>query len=70
MDKLAEAHRQIAELRAEARIAELEEVLRLCIPTNVCLTNRNVPDNTIVPLDVPMGDLRKISATLARRPAQ
>ena len=45
---------------------ELVEALQLCIPANVCLTNSNVPDSMIVPLDVPLGDLRKIAAVLAK----
>lgn len=41
-------------------------MLRKMIPSNVCLTNPNIPDNTILPMDVPIGDLRKIAAILAR----
>lgn len=40
--------------------------LREMIPSNVCLTNKNIPDSMILPMDVPIGSLRKIAAILAR----
>lgn len=48
----------------------LLEALKLCVPGNVCLTNTNIPDDMIVPLDVPMGDLRKIAAAIAKATGQ
>ncbi len=57
-------------VKREAMLEEAAEVmldaLKLCIPANVCLTNRNIPDDMTVPLDVPMGDLRKIAAAIAK----
>lgn len=40
--------------------------LKRCVPENLCLTNRNVGDDTTVPLDVTMGDLRAIAAAIAK----
>lgn len=47
-------------------LGEVVEVLKLAIPSGVCLTNRNVSDDQIVCLDTTMGDLRKIAALLAK----
>jgi hypothetical protein len=44
--------------------------LKLCLPPNVCLTNRNVPDHWVVPLECTMGDLRQIAAAIAAAEAQ
>jgi hypothetical protein len=55
-----------ANARLIAAAPELLAALRLCIPTNVCLTNPNIRDDLIVPLDVQMGDLRKIAAAIAK----
>ena len=44
---------------------EMLEALRLCIPTDVCLTNPNIRDEHMVALDVLMGDLRKVAAAIA-----
>ncbi len=45
---------------------EMLAALQLCIPVNVCLTNPNIRDDMNVPLDVPMGDLRKIAAAISQ----
>ena len=45
---------------------EMQAALKLCLPPNVCLTNRNVPDHWVVPLECTMGDLRQIAAALAK----
>lgn len=42
------------------------QALRDIIPANVSLTNPNIRDRHIVPMDVPMGSLRRIAAILAR----
>lgn len=52
--------------RAVEEIPAMVAMLREMIPTNVCLTNRNIADDLNIPMDVPMGDLRKIAAILAR----
>lgn len=51
----------------ERSIAELLSALERLVPTNVCLTNRNIPDSTVVPLemDVTMGELRALAALIA-----
>lgn len=52
-------------LRAmQARVGALEEALGSFIPTNMSLSRPDViPDETIVPLDVTMGDLRRARST-------
>lgn len=47
-------------------IDELLETLREVLPTNVCLTNRNIPDGFTVALDCTMGDLRKVAAVIEK----
>lgn len=60
----------LEEQNANARlIAAAPDLLAACqsmIPANVCLTNGNVPDSTIIPIDVTMGDFRKIAAAIAK----
>ena len=56
--------RDIADPR-DVLITKLVATLKGCLPVNVCLTNRAVRDDTIVCLDAPMGDLRKIAAVIA-----
>ena len=51
-----------AMIEAPAMVALLRDML----PENVCTTNPNIRDDLIVPLDVPMGELRRIAAILAR----
>ncbi len=65
-DGTPDADTQEANARLIAAAPELLEALQLAIPANVCLTNSNIPDGMIVPLDVPMGDLRKIAAAIAK----
>ena len=43
----------------------LVEAARSMLPHNVCLTNSNIPDSMIVPLETTMGELRKLSAALS-----
>ena len=43
----------------------LVKALEGCIPSGVCLTNSNMPDDTIVPIDATMGELRAVAAALA-----
>lgn len=64
------ALRDNARLRAENEVLEAENArlrggLALAMPVGVCLTNKNIPDSTTVPLEISMGDLRIIRAALA-----
>lgn len=45
---------------------ELVEAVRGMIPTNLCLSNKHIPDSLIVPLETTMGGLRKLAETLSR----
>ncbi len=51
---------------------ELLAALESMMPKGICLTNRNVPDNTVVPIEatVTMGRLRELSALIARANGQ
>lgn len=53
-------------LRAAAldEVERLRRALVLAMPVGVCLTNKNIPDSTTVPLEITMGDLRIIRAAL------
>jgi hypothetical protein len=49
---------------------ELLAALKGMLPANLCVTNRNVSDDVVVPLEVTMGDLRKIAAAISRAEPQ
>lgn len=49
-----------------AAAPDLLSVARTMLPANLCLTNPNVRDETVVPLEVTMGELRKIAAVVAK----
>ena len=56
-----------AAVRIEALAGEIEglrEALAMAIPRNVCLTNRNIADSYVVPIEVTMGELRSMAAAL------
>ena len=59
-------HRLATEAAKDAEIAELVALLREFMPAGVSLTNKNVPDTVTLPLDITMGELRKLSAALAK----
>jgi hypothetical protein len=66
-DDMGEDEMAMAEAtaRAAALIPEIVMALRRMIPRNVCLTNRNIPDSQILPMDVEVGELRAIAALLS-----
>jgi len=45
---------------------ELYAACEMMVPTNVALGNRNVPDSTVLSLEVTMGELRAVRAALAK----
>ncbi len=55
-----------ANARLIAAAPDLLEALKLCLPANLCLTNPNVHYPKTVPLDVPIEDLRKVAAAIAK----
>lgn len=55
-----------ANARLIAAAPDLLAVACEMLPRNLCLTNPNIGDDTVIPLDVTMGDLRKIAAAISR----
>lgn len=49
---------------AAARIEALEAALKALLPTNLNLSNPNWPDDTVVPCDVTLGELRAVHSAL------
>jgi hypothetical protein len=49
-----------------AVVPDLVKAAKGMLPRNMCLTNANIPDNTIVPLEASMGELRALAAILAK----
>lgn len=56
----------IADDYARDAAGELLAMCRDMLPAGVCLTNKNVPDAFAVPIDVSMGDLRRLAAVIAK----
>lgn len=63
-----------AEAQANARLyAAAPELLTTCesmIPARCCLTNPNIPDSTVVPMEATMGELRALAAAIAKARGQ
>ncbi len=55
-----------ANVRLIAAAPDLLEALKLCLSANLCLTNPNVHYLKTVSLDVPIEDLRKVAAAIAK----
>lgn len=49
---------------------DLLTVAQNMLPRNVCLTNSNIPDSTVVPLEATMGELRAVAAAIAKATGQ
>jgi hypothetical protein len=54
-----------ANARLIAAAPDLLEVAKAMIPANLCTTNPNIRDDLVVPLEVTMGELRRIAAVIA-----
>ena len=66
-DRATEIQRELlANAHVIAAAPDLLSVARTMLPENLCLTNPNVRDETVVPLEVTMGELRKIAAVVAK----
>jgi hypothetical protein len=52
--------------RAADTIEALLGALEGTLPKRVCLTNRNIRDDMVVPLETTMGELRKVAAAIAK----
>lgn len=60
-----------AELRRlHAANVELLAACKTTIPSGICLTNKNVPDDLVVPVDFTMGEIRKMAAAIAKHGGQ
>jgi len=55
-----EAAAEITRLRAQ--LAAARELIDKFIPKNICLTNARWSDDTVVPLETTMGELRTLAA--------
>lgn len=53
-------------LRLILSAPDLLAAARLALPSGVCLTNPNVPDDIIIPVDFTMGELRQIAAAITK----
>lgn len=54
---------------ADKMAAERNELLAAVssmLPANLCTTNKNIPDDTLIPFNFTMGELRKFRATIER----
>ncbi len=59
---IADAKKDVATL---ARYLEdLANAAQSVLPENVCLTNKNIPDETVVPVDFTIGELRILHAAI------
>lgn len=67
---IAHAHYDTDEGKANTRLIaaapDLLAALKRLMPTNVCTGNTNVPDSTVLPMDVTMGELRQAAAAIAK----
>ncbi len=59
---LATARRAEAAEAREAKLREMEAAIEAFLPRNLRLENKGVPDQTVVPLDCTMGELRALAA--------
>jgi hypothetical protein len=64
----AEKHnrRAIADEVLRAAAPELLDACKSAMPKGICLTNKNIPDSTVIPVDFTVGELRKIAAAIAK----
>lgn len=62
--------REPSEVAANARVIavapEMLAALAKLIPTNLCTTNPNISDDTFIPFDMTMGEIRSIAALVAK----
>lgn len=56
----------LANARLIAAAPELLEALKTIFPNNLNMLNKNVADNTVIPMDFTYGELRKIAAAIAK----
>jgi Lar family restriction alleviation protein len=55
---------ELTTLRAENEL--MREVVSDLLPRGVCWDNPNIPDNTVIPVDMTMGEIRKARNALAQ----
>ncbi|WP_303763763.1 hypothetical protein [Sphingobium yanoikuyae] len=49
-----------------AAAPELLEALEELIPANLCATNLALPDDTVLPVDMTLGEIRRALAAIAK----
>jgi len=64
-EQYAEPLLSLAEAQSSALVVA-RDALEGIIPRNLCLTNKNIRDVMIVPLETTMGELRQVANALAQ----
>lgn len=68
---LLDAAREEGRLSAQpVGVGELVEAVTEFMPTGLALDNANIPDSQVVPLDVTLGEMRKIASALSNLKAK
>lgn len=55
---IADAKKDVATLARHLEL--LATAAKAVLPENVCLTNANVPDDAVIPVDLTMGEIRTL----------
>lgn len=59
---ITDAKRDVATLARHLEL--LSAAAKSVLPENLCLTNKDVPDETVVPVDFTLGELRALHAAI------
>jgi len=59
-------HKNEPNVRLIAAAPDLLTVAMELMPKNICVENTNVQDSQVLPVDVTMGELRRLAAAIAR----
>lgn len=59
---ISDAKKDVATLARH--LEALANAAQAVLPENICLTNKNVPDETVIPVDFTIGELRTLHAAI------
>lgn len=59
---IADAKKDVATLARH--LERLADAAKSVLPENVCLTNNSVPDETVIPVDLTIGELRALHSAI------